>query len=151
MIDVTTCPVCGHSYSTVVAGEFRCNLCLSHWRIDNGLEVTLHNEEGFNIDGVEHASIVPLDDGTPSFGDGRQCVDILFEDGCDACWVVDSIGIDARREDILVRVDVDKDTYYYFKVPAATVKASKLDYDETIAALVALTLSVKGIEPDSFC
>lgn len=149
-IKIGECPVCGHSYSINVVGDFRCQLCKSHWRYDEGLEVTLHNEDAFNIGDVEHASITPADDGSPSFGDGKQCVDVIFKDGSTFAYIIDAIGIDGRRENIVIHVDEDEDEHFYFRVPVEVVKASTLNYDETIAALVALTLSVKGVEPEDF-
>lgn len=146
------CPVCGHAYATNTNRDFRCRLCLSHWEYDTDVPVvTVKNEFAFNITEVAHAAIVPLDDGTPSFGDGRQCVDVLFDDDCAGCWVIDGISVANRDGDLVIDVEANDDVRYYFRVPVAVVRDCGLDYDAAVAAIVALTLSVKGVEPDSFC
>jgi len=146
------CPVCGHAYATNIGRDFRCKLCLSHWEHDtNSAYVTVRNEFAFNITEVAHAAIVPLDDGSPSFGDGRQVVTVLFDDETCADWVVDGISVANRDGDLVIDVEANDDVRYYFRVPVEIVRDCGLDYDGAVAAIVALSLSVKGVEPDSFC
>ena len=147
------CPVCGHRYSTFAAGDFRCNMCNSHMVFEDGeFTVTLRNTEVFHLDDVEMASIVPLDDGTPSFGDGQQVIGLLLKNNDCRCmtWVVEEVFTKNIRDRFYIDIDVDNEREVSVAVPTSIITDGEMCYDRKVAAIAALALLVNGIEPTNF-